>query len=130
MGQPGKVSPEHLSRLTIFRVAVDALSLSLTPADPPCAVARRGGNGYNAAYIILAKIGKLQNEHAPHGTSDDGCYLFDSKVVQEHFEDAVKWSIDNTAVLMLASHTSHRLLWWSRGTQDHNFPNQHRHPCL
>jgi hypothetical protein len=46
-------------------------------------MAAGGGNGHDAAHIVLAEICPLENEHAAEGTTDDGGNLLDAKLVEK-----------------------------------------------
>jgi len=61
--------------------------LSFTPADSPSTVLGRCSDGYNAANIVLSKVGELKDEHTTHGASNYCSDLLDTQIVQDKLED-------------------------------------------
>lgn len=77
----GKGNGKHSWILTVFWIAVNALPLSFSPADTPCAVASRCGNGNNAANIVFPKVCEFKDKHAAHGPSYDCRNLLHTQIV-------------------------------------------------
>lgn len=76
-----------IEQLTILGITVDALSLSLTPADAPSAVLCRCRDWHDASHVVLAKVCELEHQHATHGTTNNGSNLLDPQIIQHELED-------------------------------------------
>lgn len=79
---------EGVVAVVVFGVCVDALPLCFAPADAPGAVAAGGRDGDDAADVVGAEVGPFEDEHAAHGTADDGGDLLDAEVVEEELVEA------------------------------------------
>jgi len=62
--------------LTVFGITVNALSLSFAPAYAPRTMTGRCSYRYDASHVLLAKVRKLKNEHAAHGSTNCCSDLF------------------------------------------------------
>ena len=80
---------EWIISILVLGIAVDALSLGLSPADAPCGMARRGGNRYNRSHVVFAKEGILQREHTTHRPTNHSGNLLDAYIVQDEFVDSI-----------------------------------------
>lgn len=102
--------------ILIFWITVYALSLRLTPADPPGTVAAGSCDRHNGANIIRTKKCIFQDQHSPHRTSNSCRNLLYAQVVEDDFVNTIRflaqyYHVINQVLLHIITYSSQRKFW-------------------